>query len=884
MENRAMRKILLALLIGSVATIQFKSRAEQLMADAATNFEPANRSGTAPVTPEAPAPSTVTSPAPKRPAAAPSKSTAPPATAPALSPAASTTAQDEVIRRQAAQIQARVLIDEGQKLFSAGKFDQAIPKLDNALKLLPRAKVTEADSGRATRLLADSYTGLANAALAAKDYPKANAMAKKALEYDPHDNAAENIIVKAKKGEIAATQPPVMPEPNATPEFQAEKGQIRALFREGKLLLNSGQYDEAEKRFQQVLLLDRYNTDAYELLQQVNAARASSTIAGAEANRSRMLWEAERKWSAPISGEVKTPDLAGSGSPLQGSSAASTAILLKLNEIIFPEIKFREATITDVIQYLSDESRKIDPKKQGVNIVLGAGIGGGGTAPTPSSAPGEGGAPPPTLAPTTGSEGAQPITLSLRDVPMIEALKYITSLANLKYRIESSAVLIVSTNEPAGQMITRTFQINPGVFIPYMDVTNRPAATQQTQTTGGGGGGASQSAPASQAGPASVLPDLTIAVLSSNQVRQVFLDAGVEFPTGSALFYFGQNSTLIIRNTPENMELIERVLAVLNSVPAQIEIEARYVEIGQKDLDELGFKWKVGPYNNGDVVIAGGSPGTSFLGTPASSTPYDLSTGLRGSESVLGNAVEALLTGGASAAAGGSTVGSVRGILTNPQFELLINALSQKSSADVLSAPKVTTISGAQAQIRVAQEFIYPTTYTPATVVPGQSAGAGAIAEPVITPSTPSAFAMRPVGVILNVTPTVGADGYTINLSLIPQVTDFLGFIQYGSTLTSGGASVLNDIRQPLFSTRDVVTSVEIWDGQTVVLGGLIREDVQKVDDKIPFLGDLPGVGRVFRSKVTQRTKRNLLIFVTARLIDPAGRPIHKETLPGGVR
>lgn len=189
-----MRKILLALLIGSVATIQSKSRAEQLVADAATNFEPANRSGAAPAAPEAPAPSSVTSPAPKKPAAIPAKTTAspsaskttppPPALTPAESSVAASTAQDEVIRRQAAQIQARVLIDEGQKLYSAGKFDQAVPKLEAAVRLLPRAKVTEADYSRATRLLADSYTGLANAALAAKDYPKANAMAKKALEYD----------------------------------------------------------------------------------------------------------------------------------------------------------------------------------------------------------------------------------------------------------------------------------------------------------------------------------------------------------------------------------------------------------------------------------------------------------------------------------------------------------------------------------------------------------------------------------------------------------------------------------------------------------------------------------------------------------------------------
>jgi general secretion pathway protein D len=135
--------------------------------------------------------------------------------------------------------------------------------------------------------------------------------------------------------------------------------------------------------------------------------------------------------------------------------------------------------------------------------------------------------------------------------------------------------------------------------------------------------------------------------------------------------------------------------------------------------------------------------------------------------------------------------------------------------------------------------------------------------------------------VLLNVIPTVGADGYTINLSLIPQVTEFLGFIEYGGNeaLASGTSivNVFNSIKQPLFSTRALATSIVIWDGQTVVLGGLIREDVQTIDDKVPFLGDIPMLGRFFQNKTSQKTKRNLLIFVSARLIDPAGNPVHRQ-------
>jgi general secretion pathway protein D len=82
-----------------------------------------------------------------------------------------------------------------------------------------------------------------------------------------------------------------------------------------------------------------------------------------------------------------------------------------------------------------------------------------------------------------------------------------------------------------------------------------------------------------------------------------------------------------------------------------------------------------------------------------------------------------------------------------------------------------------------------------------------------------------------------------------------------------------NTINQPVFSVREVNTFVTVWDGQTVALGGLIREDVQKVQDKVPFLGDIPLAGRLFRSDTDQKLKKNLVIFVTPRILDAEGQP-----------
>ena len=147
----------------------------------------------------------------------------------------------------------------------------------------------------------------------------------------------------------------------------------------------------------------------------------------------------------------------------------------------------------------------------------------------------------------------------------------------------------------------------------------------------------------------------------------------------------------------------------------------------------------------------------------------------------------------------------------------------------------------------------------------------------------------------LEVEPVVGPDGITIDLNLVPQVVEFEGFINYGSPIKTVNPALLgfspstllgtttesitltdNVINQPIFSTRKVTTSVSVWDGQTVVLGGLMREDVQKVEDRTPFLGDIPMVGRLFRTNVDQHIKRNLIIFVTARLVNPAGQPVNQ--------
>ncbi len=133
-----------------------------------------------------------------------------------------------------------------------------------------------------------------------------------------------------------------------------------------------------------------------------------------------------------------------------------------------------------------------------------------------------------------------------------------------------------------------------------------------------------------------------------------------------------------------------------------------------------------------------------------------------------------------------------------------------------------------------------------------------------------------PLGPTLDVIPHVSADGYTIQMNLIPTVTEFLGYDDPGAFRAVVGTQAA-PVPLPRFRVRMVTTSSIVWDGQTVVLGGLISEKVTKTKDKVPVLGDIPLLGRLFRSEASSSHKKNLVIFVTPTIIDPAGNRIHTD-------
>jgi general secretion pathway protein D len=285
----------------------------------------------------------------------------------------------------------------------------------------------------------------------------------------------------------------------------------------------------------------------------------------------------------------------------------------------------------------------------------------------------------------------------------------------------------------------------------------------------------------------------------------------------------------------------------------------------------------------------------------------------------------------------------VNAFLGSADLSMILHMLAQRSDTDLLSAPKVVTKSGENAVIKVVTEYIYPQDYdvqlqSSSSGSSGGSSGGGQSA--ILAVVEPQNFTMREVGVILDVTPTYSeANGGTIDLELKPQVVDepiwknygmripFTGNTSSGTMADIGniftgmstaleqiGAPLTSEVKnemaneimdsalisarnvsssssstmtwydapmeQPFFHVRSIDSKVSITPGSTVVMGGLITEARKAMDDKIPFLGDIPYIGRLFRSHAEQTVKRNLLIFVTGRLITPSGRELTMNTEP----
>ena len=381
---------------------------------------------------------------------------------------------------------------------------------------------------------------------------------------------------------------------------------------------------------------------------------------------------------------------------------------------------------------------------------------------------------------------------------------------------------------------------------------------------------------------------------------------GVSFPEGAYAVYNKNTSQLKVVNNAEMLELIGQLISAAEEETLLIQVGIRLVEINQLDLDSVTMNSTVGGSGiNLLSPVPSGLTSSSGGATPAASTQQGVNAQLNQVQGVgllPNNTLQSFLQSGVLAGTNQTSAYSLNTmdlggtILNGMQFRALITAVSQKNSANVLANPSIVLKRGQEGSIEVTQEFKYVKEYndpqSSIRTIQSTSTNANVISlvdvpgpETVIGSFPSSISDPEPIGVKMGVKPDVTGDNSRVLLELKPSFVDFEGFINYGTqinssyTLTYFNQSVTiltNNIQQPVFIRRDLtLPAVEVTDGYTLLLGGLLREDIQKIDEKVPIIGDIPIFGRAFQGKTEQAIKKNTLIFVTPRILRVDGQPLN---------
>ncbi len=659
------------------------------------------------------------------------------------------------------------------------------------------------------------------------------------LKRDQREILRKQSSSESRRFEADASNGGLLPIDDISPDFVNLQEEIAALALRGRSQFIAGDIDGAEASFKQIEALDPNNAMAKSFLVKISQERQSLAYLNKLKSREQLLEEVSSAWQRPGIYEER-PDI-------NPTVLGPAPLLQKLDRIVISNVNFTEVPLNQAVNTLSaisEDFDNTDTGPPGVNLVL---LDPERTNPT--------------------------VNITLRHLSLRRILDFIVDSVGFQYEVQEDAVVL----RPGGENRNLSTEVFP---------VSRSTVIRMTGISGGSAESGFDGDPfASSQGASSPASGMA----SDAQTIQTFLQlAGVDFDSteGSTMAYDG--SAMIVTQTTRNLERIRNILNRYTDVK-QVEIEAKFLEVQEGVIEELGFDWTVthDDSRNADNPTGSGEDYRSSLRSLSEiSSPSNVSSAIL----IDGVEVERItppdLPGGVPLGVGAEPLTRVFGDVGKMNLDVVVRALSQTSGSDLLSAPKVTVLSGNQAEINVSQEFRYPTRYTDTESNVGSTSGSfdSGAAGVTITPGTPEDFEVKNIGVELSVTPIVEEDDYSITLELNPRVTEFEGFVEYGGPSVALTANrtvkVPSGFYQPIFAVREVATKVTIWDGATVVMGGLTREDVITVNDKVPFLGDVPFFGRFFRSEGESSSKRNLLIFVTANLVSPGGSP-KRQTLRG---
>ncbi len=754
--------------------------------------------------------------------------------------------EEETARREQLLQPLIVVYDKSRELAKNGQTKQACDDLELAYQNIPESLTATPLARKVQKTLSNLQAALGESAGKQNHWPEVRKRALASLRYDPTNEKALELLRQSDEVLRRGTVAGEAVNPALTTRFFDRLNGVRNGLEEAQAFRETGQLEKAEQAYEDALKNDPFNQVATDGIKKIYEERSLVAEKAKDVSNLERKREVQEAWNNIYpKADIKAGGIDAVGEAMTRSPSFS--IENKLRTTIIPQIDFEGADLETIRRALITLSRQYDPEvsKGGVNFVVSSDI-----------------------------TDASLVSLRLRQTSLAEVVKYVCKIAGIKTRVNEIGVTFSPLVETRPDLIPRDFRVSPSFFKGASEITDasplsaKYGSTSSAEKTPGAG----------------------------QNEQQKLTSLGVVFPPGAYAVYNRNTSLLKVVNNAEMLDLISQLISASEEETLLIQVGVRLIEINQTDLDSITVNSTFGTAAVG-VPVPGGLGATPI--TPGGGTGVNGQLNqIQGVGLLQNNNLTSFLAPGILAATNSNAsydlnTMTLGGFLNTMQFASLITAISQKNSANVLANPSIVLKRGHKGLISSIQEFKYVKEYNDPQSSIAQITIAGGATVPgpeTVIGSFPSSISdIVPIGVELGVEADVKGTS-KVSMKLEPTFIDFEGNINYGAKIVSTYASrpylapaatspvtiLTNVVNQPVFIKREVkLDYIEVADGYTILLGGLLREDIQTVDEKIPLLGDVPIFGRAFRGKTEQAVKKNTLIFVTPRILRVDGQPLN---------